>query len=84
MELVFKGRYELRLQLLVGSGQLNASGQIRSLNSLIIKISEMTHFIPLPSHSQFIFLYIDIVASFIKLCRGLFSYDLVHLLSACD
>ena len=57
MELAIKGRSHQRLLLLVGSGQLCASGQIGFEDSLVINISWRNQSIPLSGHHYFVFLF---------------------------
>ena len=60
------------------SGQLCAPGQIGFHDSLIINISGRSQFIPLSGHCYFVLLHY-FLASFIQICRGSFSYDLLIL-----
>ena len=57
MELVIKERLHPGLSLLVGSGQLCASGQIGFQDSLVINISRRKQFITLSGHCHFVSLF---------------------------
>ena len=76
MELVIKRTSHWRLLILVGSGQLLASGQIGFQDSLVIIISGRNQFMSLSGHCHFVFLFY-FLASFIKPCRGPFNYGLL-------
>ena len=70
MELVIKGRLHLRLSVLVGPGQLWASGQIGFQDSLIINISGKNQFTPLSGHCYFVFPFYLFIGIFYQTLQG--------------